>query len=283
VVVAGFQGLNRHGEVTTLGRGGSDATAVALAAALSAQVCQIFSDVEGVYSADPRVVPEAQLLPALGYGEMYELARCGARVLNVEAVSLARRSQLAIQALSSFGQGEGTRICAQDEIVDRTGRSPVVGVAGREQILAVAAADPKLGTEVRQEVEDKVRDLVEEHEILLSLPAGAEGLDLLTAADNIPHLERFSAGLRESFAGVAAATSMGSVSAVGAGVGGDTTLLEDVQAILRRQGVAVHRHVVHPRSLTCVVPGQKVEEAMQALHGELVAAEGAIQSSPGAA
>ena len=97
VIVAGFQGMSYKREITTLGRGGSDTTAVALAAARGAD-CEIYSDVDGVYSADPRVVPDAQHLPRLGYDEMQELAEHGAKVLNAQAVEWARRARITIHA-----------------------------------------------------------------------------------------------------------------------------------------------------------------------------------------
>ncbi|HEY5908361.1 MAG TPA: aspartate kinase, partial [Vicinamibacteria bacterium] len=103
VIVAGYQGVSYRKEVTTLGRGGSDTTAVALAAALGAQACEIYSDVEGVYSADPRLVPGARRLSEISYEEMQELAEAGARVLNAQAVEFAKERGIAIYARSTFG------------------------------------------------------------------------------------------------------------------------------------------------------------------------------------
>ena len=94
VIVAGYQGMSYRREITTLGRGGSDTTAVALAAALGAARCEIYSDVDGVYSADPRVVPDARHIPAMGYEELQEMAECGAKVLNAEAVAFAKRERI---------------------------------------------------------------------------------------------------------------------------------------------------------------------------------------------
>src|SRR5262245_8560801 len=98
VIIAGYQGMSYKREITTLGRGGTDTTAVALAAALGAERCEIYSDVDGVYSADPRVVPEARHIPAMGYDELQEMAEGGARVLNAEAVAFAKRERIAIYA-----------------------------------------------------------------------------------------------------------------------------------------------------------------------------------------
>ncbi|MEK7348647.1 MAG: aspartate kinase [Candidatus Eisenbacteria bacterium] len=110
VIVAGFQGVSRDREVTTLGRGGSDTTAVALAAALGAEECEIYTDVDGVYTADPHVVPEARKLAAVSYDEMLELASLGAKVLHNRSVEIARRFGVPIHVRSSFNWNEGTRI-----------------------------------------------------------------------------------------------------------------------------------------------------------------------------
>jgi aspartate kinase len=110
VIVAGFQGVSREREVTTLGRGGSDTTAVALAAALHAEACEVYTDVDGVYTADPRVVPSARKVPALSYDEMLELASLGAKVLHNRSVEIARRFHVPIHVRSSFNWNEGSRI-----------------------------------------------------------------------------------------------------------------------------------------------------------------------------
>jgi aspartate kinase len=112
-IVAGFQGVSQDTkDITTLGRGGSDTTAVALAAALDASVCEIYTDVDGVYSADPRIVPSASRLDAITYEEMLEMAACGAKVLHLRAVEYARRSNLPVHVRSSFSDREGTWVVA---------------------------------------------------------------------------------------------------------------------------------------------------------------------------
>lgn len=110
VVVAGFQGLSANGEITTLGRGGSDTTAVALAAALQAHRCQIFTDVDGVYTADPRKFPEAQKLREIAYDEMLAMARSGAQVLHDRCVELAKKHGIVLEVRSAFTDAEGTII-----------------------------------------------------------------------------------------------------------------------------------------------------------------------------
>ena len=115
-VVAGFQGIDCHGDITTFGRGGSDTTAVALAAVLKADECQIFTDVEGVYTTDPRVVDQARLMDRVTFEEMLELASLGSRVLHARAVEFASKYQVPLRVLSTFVEGEGTLITKEDKL-----------------------------------------------------------------------------------------------------------------------------------------------------------------------
>lgn len=118
-IVAGFQGVRENGDITTLGRGGSDTTAVALAAALNADECQIFTDVEGVYTSDPRIVPDARLLKALTFEEMLELSSLGARVLQIRAVEFASKYNVPLRVLSSFVDGDGTLILPEEQLMEQ--------------------------------------------------------------------------------------------------------------------------------------------------------------------
>ncbi len=117
-VVAGFQGVNEQGDITTLGRGGTDTTAVAIAAALNADECQIYTDVDGVYTTDPRLVPEARRLDRVTYEEMLEMASLGAKVLQIRAVEFASKYRVALRVLSSFEDGPGTLIISEDDMME---------------------------------------------------------------------------------------------------------------------------------------------------------------------
>lgn len=117
-VVAGFQGISGNGDITTLGRGGSDTTAVAIAAALDADECQIYTDVDGVYTTDPRLVPAARRLDRVTYEEMLEMASLGAKVLQIRSVEFASKYQVALRVLSSFGEGPGTLITSEDNVME---------------------------------------------------------------------------------------------------------------------------------------------------------------------
>jgi len=119
VVVAGFQGVDEHGDITTLGRGGSDTTAVALAAALKADECQIYTDVDGVYTTDPRVVPEARKLERITFEEMLEMASLGSKVLQIRSVEFAGKYNVPLRVLSSFIEGEGTLISIEEEQMEQ--------------------------------------------------------------------------------------------------------------------------------------------------------------------
>lgn len=118
-VIAGFQGVNDAGDVTTLGRGGSDTSAVAVACALGADVCEIFTDVDGIYTADPQIVPDARKLDRIAFEEMIELASLGAKVLQIRSVKFAMRYKLPIHVRSSFALGEGTWVVPEEDVMER--------------------------------------------------------------------------------------------------------------------------------------------------------------------
>ncbi|MBK5965888.1 aspartate kinase [Thiocystis minor] len=118
VVIAGFQGIDEHGDITTLGRGGSDTSAVAIAAALTADECQIYTDVDGVYTTDPRVEPKARKLDRITFEEMLEMASLGSKVLQIRSVEFAGKYRVPLRVLSSFDEGEGTLITFEEDIVE---------------------------------------------------------------------------------------------------------------------------------------------------------------------
>ena len=141
VVVAGFQGVDEYGNITTLGRGGSDTTAVAMASALEADECHIYTDVDGVYTADPRIVAEARRLDRLAYEEMLELASLGAKVLQIRAVEFARKYDVPIRVLSSFEDGPGTQIVAEDKSMEQALISGVAYNRDEAKLTVVGVPD----------------------------------------------------------------------------------------------------------------------------------------------
>ena len=160
VLVAGFQGVSTDFEVTTLGRGGSDTTAVALAAALGADCCEVYTDVDGVFTADPRIVPAARKLDDVTYDEMLELAASGAGVLQLRAVEFARNHGVALHVRSTFTEREGTWIVEEDEMLEKAMISGVAhtyeetlyrveGIAAARLFAALAAAQVNVDTIVQ--------------------------------------------------------------------------------------------------------------------------------------
>lgn len=141
VVVAGFQGIDEHGNITTLGRGGSDTTAVAMAATLEADECHIFTDVDGVYTADPRVEPKARRLDVITYEEMLEMASLGSKVLQIRSVEFARNYNVQLRVLSSFEEGDGTLITAEDEGMEQALISGIAHNKDEAKLTVVGVPD----------------------------------------------------------------------------------------------------------------------------------------------
>ncbi len=265
VIVAGFQGVSYKREITTLGRGGSDTTAVALAAALGAEYCEICSDVDGVYSADPRVVPAARLLEAISYDEMQELAEHGARVMNPQAVEFARKAGIAIYARATVGApGEGgTRIGGPAP----HGRG-AVGVTGMQELVRVRVRGGAQGGTRLAEL------LGGEGVRLLRFAADEAGALALFSTDDLPDWPLMRARLAAHFGdaligcdeGLAAAT------AVGEGLGSDARALAQVLGRARALGIEPSGFDASPLRLTLYVPPARLNELVFALHDELVPA-----------
>jgi len=254
VIVAGYQGVSRAREVTTLGRGGSDTTAVALAAALSAEACEIYSDVEGVYSADPRVVPEARKLTSLGYDEMQELASAGARVLNAQAVEWAKANGIVLHALHAHAGGAGTRIGAA------AGRAPVTAVASDAELLVLGVRPNALGgllglLAARQA---RTRFVLGQggDEVLVGVPlADVHGEDALRADID-----------RSLGTSVRAVPGLATVTVVGPGVGAAPLLVERVLSEASACGAGVHGVHTGPLHVTLLVPAADLAGLTRALH-----------------
>ncbi len=259
VIVAGYQGVSRKREVTTLGRGGTDTTAVALAAALSAEACEIFSDVDGVFSADPRVVPEARQLEAVGYDQMQELASAGARVLNAQAVEWAKANGIVLHALHAHAPGRGTRVEGLP-----SGQPPVTAVASEVDLLVLSVRTGALGRLLGFLADAQVRTRLvlgqggagPPADVLLAIPLlDLHGPDALRAA-----LEQaFGAAVRE-------VRGLGTVTVVGAGVGSRPQLLADTLCTAAGLGVAVHAMHTGPLQVTLLVPLEQLGPLTRALH-----------------
>jgi aspartate kinase len=215
VIVAGYQGVSYKREVTTLGRGGSDTTAVALAAALDAEACEIYSDVDGIYSADPRVVPEARRLAALSYEEMQELAEAGATVLHAQAVEFAKEKGIALYCRAATGS-EGETVVRRSPPTRAGG---AVGVASEKGLVQLSTRSGEL---------DALRELLaflEEHQVAgreLQFRSPGEGssgqASLLLSRENLHDLASIVARVGDRAGGVTLREGVGAVSAIGSGI-----------------------------------------------------------------
>jgi len=255
VIVAGYQGVSEKREVTTLGRGGSDTTAVAMAAALGAQACEICSDVDGVFSADPRLVPSARKLELVAYEEMQELARCGAKVLNAAAVEFARGKAICVHARSTFGGGTGTRILAAE------GPAAICGIATDAEVALLEAdptADPTSLLAFTAERGAQARPLERD----ASRPAWA-----LPTADL--HDEAFAQELGRF--GATLIRDVARVSAVGRGAR-EPTVLARLREAARQAGAEVLDVDAKPLSASIFVAKTKLTEVARAVHAALIEA-----------
>jgi aspartate kinase len=266
VVVAGYQGINQHGEVTTLGRGGSDTTAVALAAALDAEYCEICSDVDGVYSADPRVVDEASRLPDISHEEMLEMARYGAKVLNPRAVEYAHKRDLELRARSTFSNEPGTTV-APGQQNDEDDRTTITGVASHRDLLWLWA---KPGVDV-----DAIADELTGAALFLDESRADGSRDLLVSAKEIAEPEATARRLREHFGDdIDVRIDVGSVSGIGLGVGDSDDLLETTRRLLTDAGIKVHANWATDHALTCLVDSEDTDKSLVMLHQAFIDVEG---------
>ncbi len=266
VIVAGYQGMSYKREITTLGRGGSDTTAVALAAALDAEWCEICSDVDGVYTTDPRVVPDAQRIPEMSYDETLEMAENGAKVLNAEAVQFAAERDIAIYARATSGSIPGEDPTLDGTVVRKsTPRPPgsVVGIASLHSIHWLMGKVPNSHAIYRWLCERQIAPLRSQS------ISGHEG-DLISAvidSENIHDTERLVAELQEYFSEkVNIMTDYGTVSAIGAGL--DMSYIDQGCSLLSKLDVA--EVCSSPHRITWTLPSDQINTATQILHEAFV-------------
>ncbi len=269
VLVAGFQGVSQTAKnVTTLGRGGSDTSAVAVAAALGADVCEIYTDVAGVYSADPRIVPDARKLDYVSFDEMLEMAASGAGVLQLRSVEYARNHDVAIHCRSSFSDEPGTIVQAEGDAMEKPLITAVTHTTDEARLALVgvpdapgAAAkifDALAGANVNVDmiVQNEPVNAGGKAEISFTVPRD----DLRVAREALQPL----AG--ESFSEITTHEAMGKVSIVGAGMRSHPGVAAKVFHVLAEQGVNIDMISTSPIKISCVIEMDRVPDAVQALH-----------------
>jgi aspartate kinase len=273
VVIAGYQGVSYRREVTTLGRGGSDTTAVAMAAALGAEYCEICSDVDGVYTADPRVVAAATRIGTLSYEETQELAEAGARVLNAQAVEFAKDRGIAIYARAAASPLPGADPSADGTVVRQSPpRMPgiVVGVASERDVLIVEAdrcdgAGAAPGAAPAQDVLAALDACGAGGKQLQQ--AGTHRLTLVISRENLHDEARLRAELARRFGdGVRIVDDLGALSVVGAGINASFENVRRGAAALAAAGIAPRSTSTSSFRITWMVPRARLDEAVRLLH-----------------
>jgi aspartate kinase len=268
VILAGFQGLSSEYEITTLGRGGSDLTAVAMAGAVGATVCEIYTDVDGIYTADPRVVPDARRIETIGYDEMLELAAAGAKVLQSRSVEVARRSGVAVHVRSSFSDADGTWV--KDRSEDEMEGVLISGVAldTDEAKVTIVEVPDHPGVAAR-----------------LFKAIAAEGINVDMIVQNVSHRSRtdlsFTAprvdlgrlhgalGTLTSEIGADRFTvddDIAKVSLVGAGMKSHPGVAADMFDVLAGEGINIEMISTSPIRVSCVIRRADGERAVRAVH-----------------
>ena len=235
MVVGGFQGVSYRRDITTLGRGGSDTTAVALAAALNAERCEIYSDVDGVYSADPSVVKDAKHLPEISYEQMQEMSEAGAKVLNAQAVQFAKEAQIAIYARSTFQQGRETIVRKFPAGISK-GVKAVVYENDISRVEYLYGDDEKsislLSFLEKRQIPVK--------EFNFSKVENENKISFLVSRKNIYNEEKLECELAAEFGSrLKIVHDFGTVSLIGDGINKDNTILLDTLNILRKEKIEV--------------------------------------------
>lgn len=268
VIVAGFQGITGDGEITTLGRGGSDTTAVALASVLGAEICRIYTDVEGVFTADPRVVPGARKLAEISYDEMLEMASSGALVLQTRAAELAKQYRVPLEVLSTFVDRGGTVVT--DRAMER--RRLVTAVTHDRNVAKIAATGlqdrPGIAHTLFRAIADRH---VNVNLIIQSVPR-AQGADIsftVARSDMAVAIEAARSvagaiGARE----IISDQDVAMVSIVGAGMITNPGVAATMFGALARHGINIELIATSEIKISCVVRADDVEKAVRVLHAE---------------
>ena len=283
VLVAGFQGVSTSRDVTTLGRGGSDTTAVAVAAALGAEVCEIYTDVAGVYSADPRIVPDARKLPFVSFEEMLEMAASGAKVLQLRSVEYARTHGVRLHCRSSFEDGPGTVVIGENETMENPlitavthstdeARITLTGVPDRPGaaaaiFTALADAGVNVDTIIQNDPLAEGRDA----EVTFTVPSE----DLRVAEHALEPVAR------ELSMAMTFDQTIGKVSIVGAGMRSHPGVAAKVFQTLASEQINIVMIATSPIKISCVIGSDEVPQAVRALHAAFELGEGGIEKDSG--
>ena len=269
VVVAGFQGVDAEGNITTLGRGGSDTTAVALAAALKADECQIYTDVDGVYTTDPRIVPRARRLDRVTFEEMLEMASLGAKVLQIRSVEFAHKYGVRLRVLSSFEAGEGTLITSEEEVMEHALISGIAFSRDEAKLTLRGVPDrPGVAFEILAPIG---RANIEIDMIVQNM--GADGLTDFTFTVHRNDYEQARKVLEKTAVELGAREVLGDkqivkVSLVGVGMRSHAGIASRMFGALAREGINIEMISTSEIKVSVVIDEKYLELAVRTLHSE---------------
>ena len=278
VIVAGFQGVSETADVTTLGRGGSDTTAVALAAALGAEVCEIYTDVDGVYTADPRIVTDARLLHAVSYEEMLEMAASGARVLMARSVEYARNYGVIVRVASSFSGAAGTFVREEDERMEKAIISGVTHDTSEAKVTVQGVTDrPGVAARLFREIADQGInvDMIVQN----VSTAGHTDISFTTSRADIDRVKATLDPIKAELgaAGLAFDTGIAKVSLIGAGMKSHPGVAAQMFEALSDAGVNIEMISTSTIRVSCVVREADTERAVVAIHDRFGLAEQSVK------
>ena len=271
VIVAGFQGMNALGDVMTLGRGGSDTTAVALAAALGADRCEIYTDVEGIYTADPRIVPEARRIREISPPEMAEMAWRGAKVMHPRAVELGALYGVEIHVRCSFNESPGTAIREVRNLERLETRETVAGIVHDLDVSRVTLTGIRTGPGTMSRIFAPLAEAgVSVDVIVESAPKkGASDVAFTVSRAGFAEAYRLAGEIAETLGGrVEGEENLGKVSVIGTGMLNRPGYAAKMFDALGREDIPIRMVSTSEIQVTCVIPAAQVEEAVRRLHEE---------------
>ncbi len=267
IIVAGFQGLNEYGDVTTLGRGGSDTTAVVLAASLHADLCEIYTDVDGVYTTDPRVVPEACKLDTITYDEMLELAHLGAAVLHPRSVECAKHYGIPLHVRSSFNDNPGTIV---KEETDLEISMVITGVTYTKNVAKLAVFGVPDQPGVAYQIFKKLADNNISVDMIVqsAMRDGINDISFTVTQDDLhKSLETVEETIKEVGAqGYTYNADVAMVSVVGAGMNSNPGVAAMMFGALAEENINIHMISTSDIKISCIVKNSDAEQAVKALH-----------------
>lgn len=269
VIVAGFQGMNALGDVMTLGRGGSDTTAVALAAALEADRCEIYTDVDGIYTADPRIVPEARRVATVSSEEMAEMAWRGAKVMHPRAVELGALYGVEIHVRSSFGEGPGTAIVGGKQLEHLETRETVAGIVHDLDVSRITLTGIQTGPGTMSRIFTPLSEQGVSVDVIVESgqKEGTSDIAFTVGRGDFDEARRLAGEVADSLGGaVEGEQDLGKVSVVGTGMLNRPGYAARMFGALGRVGIPIRMVSTSEIQVTCVVPQERVEEAVRILH-----------------